>query len=111
MDLQETVESLRKVIEGALAPSIRDMQMRLDGLQKDVQELHGEIRDTNAKMERLEIRMDNGMADLRGEIRGLNGRFDTLITAILNMRQPSYPDSVLSRLEHLEKAFQESKAR
>lgn len=122
MDLQETIESLRKLIEGAIAPSIREVQVRLNGLDKDVQDLRGEVRETNARIERLEIRMDNGMADLRGEvrevnarletgmadlrgeIRGVNGRLDTLITAMLSSRQPAYPDAVLSRLDQLEKA-------
>lgn len=107
MDIQEAIESLRKLIEGAIAPSIRDVQVRLDSLDKNMQEIREEIRDGNARHERLEMRMDNGLSDLRGEIRGLNTRFDTLMTAILGMRQPVYPDSMLSRLEQLEKSVQE----
>ncbi|WP_414039285.1 hypothetical protein ACJU26_08640 [Acidithiobacillus sp. M4-SHS-6] len=110
MDVQETIEGLRRLIEGAIAPSIRDIQGRLDSLDKNGQEIREEIRDGNARHERLETRMDARMDRLDAKMDGLaermDSRLDTLTSAILSMRQPTYPDAVLTRLEKLEREIE-----
>ncbi len=90
MDIQEAMESLQKQVEGAIAPSIRDIQVRLDRLGHDMQNIRENtqgiregIREGNTRYERLEMLMNNGLADLRGEIRDLHTRFDALMTACL----------------------------
>ena len=37
MDIQETIDSIRAVLEGVIAPSIKDLRTRLDTIEKDVQ--------------------------------------------------------------------------
>lgn len=132
MDIQETIEGLRKLIEGAIAPSIRDIQGRLDSLEKNGQEIREEIRVGNARHEHLEMRMDARMDRLDAKMDALaermdakmdthaermdtkmdaladrmDSRLDTLTAAILSMRQPTYPDAVLTRLEKLEREIE-----
>lgn len=110
MDIQETIESLRKLIEGAIAPSIRDIQVRLDAVEKELRENRQSIDRLDTRVDHLAERMDAGFSRIDARIdtmgSGINGRLDTITSAILAMRQPTYPDAVLSRLEKLEREIE-----
>ena len=81
MNVQETVDSLRKVLE------------------RDLQENGQSIDRLDARVDRLTGRMEEGFSRM-------DTRLDALTSAILNMRQPTYPDAVLTRLEKLEREIE-----
>lgn len=100
MNIQENVDSLRKVLESVIAPGIESLRLRLDG----------RVDHFSIRVDHLAERMDDGFARLDARIdalgSGINARLDTLTSAILNMRQPTYPDAVLTRLENLEREIE-----
>ena len=53
----------------------------------------------NARVDHLTERMEEGFSRM-------DTRLDALTSAILNMRQPTYPDAVLTRLEKLEREIE-----
>ncbi len=117
MDIQETIDSLRKVLESVIAPGVESLRLRLDALEKDIREngqsinrLDGRVDHLSIRVDHLAGRMDDGFARLDARIdalgSGINARLDTLTSAILNMRQPTYPDAVLTRLETLEREIE-----
>ena len=117
MDIQETIDSLRKVLESVIAPGVESLRLRLDALEKDVQEnsqgiarLDGRVDHLSIRVDHLAERMEDGFARLDARIdalgSGINARLDALTSAILNMRQPTYPDAVLTRLEKLEREIE-----
>ena len=38
MDIQETIDSLRRVLESVIAPGVESLRLRLDALERDLQE-------------------------------------------------------------------------
>ncbi|MBU2774868.1 hypothetical protein HMI48_13660 [Acidithiobacillus ferrooxidans] len=102
MDIQETIDSIRAVLEGVIAPSIKDLRTRLDTIEKDVQ-------NNGRHLERLSERMEEGFA--RSDIRmdrlteRMDTRLDALMTVITNTR--TYPDALAARLDRLEREIQE----
>lgn len=139
MDIQETLESLRKALENVVAPSVESLRLRLDAVEKELHENGQSIDRLDARVDRLTGRMEEGFARLDARIDTLgtsinarvdhltermedgfqrmdskmdslaermDTRLDTLTSAILAMRQPTYPDAVLSRLEKLEREIE-----
>ncbi len=117
MDIQETIDSLRKVLESVIAPGVESLRLRLDALEKDLREngqgidrLDGRVDHLSIRVDHLAERMDDGFARLDARIdalgSGINARLDALTSAMLNMRQPTYPDAVLTRLEKLEREIE-----
>ncbi len=111
---------MRKLLEGVIAPSIGELRARLDALDKDVQELGGRVDRLDGRVDRLTGTMEDGFARLNGRLDGLNARLDALgnginacldalTSAMLNSRQATYPDSIRTRLEALEREIQESR--
>ncbi len=111
MDIQETIDSLRKMLEGVIAPGVEALRLRLDAMEKEVQENGRHIERLDGRIDRLTERVEEGFSRLDGRIdvmsNGLNARLDALTSAILNAKQPTYPDSILTRLEKLERDLQE----
>ena len=124
MDIQETIDSLRKVLESVIAPGIESLRLRLDALEKDLREngqgldrLDGRMDHLALRVDHLAERMEDGFARVDARMDRLDGkmdnfaermdtRLDALTSAILNMRQPTYPDAVLTRLEKLEREIE-----
>ncbi|MBU2762245.1 apolipoprotein A1/A4/E family protein [Acidithiobacillus caldus] len=117
MDIQETIDSLRKVLESVIAPGVESLRLRLDALEKDLREngqgldrLDGRVDHLAIRIDHLAERMEDGFARLDARIdtlgSGINARLDVLTSAILNMRQPTFPDAVLTRLERLEREIE-----
>ncbi|OCX69896.1 hypothetical protein [Acidithiobacillus thiooxidans] len=135
MDIQETIDSLRKVLESVIAPGVESLRLRLDAVEKDLQEngqrldrLDGRMDQLSGRMDYLAERVNEGFSRVDGRIdtlgSGVNARvdhlaermedgfsrmdtrLDALTSAILTMRQPTYPDMVLTRLEKLEQEVQ-----
>ena len=117
MDINETIDSLRKMLESVIAPGVESLRLRLDSLEKDLQEngqrierMDGRIDHLALRVDHLAERMEDGFARLDARIdtlgSGINARLDALTSAILNMRQPTYPDAVLTRLEKLEREIE-----
>ena len=105
MDIQETIDSLRKVLERVIAPGVESLRLRLDALEKDIREngqsigrLDGRVDHLSIRMDHMAERMDDGFARLDARIdtlgSGINARLDVLTSAILNMRQLTYFDTV-----------------
>jgi hypothetical protein len=65
----------------------------------------------SGRIDFLAERMDEGFARVDARIdalgSGINSRLDALTAAMLNIRQPTYPDLVLTCLEKLEREVQE----
>ena len=139
MDIQETLDSLRKVLESVVAPGVESLRLRLDAVEKELHENRQSIDRLDARADRLTGRMEEGFARLDTRIDTLgtsinarvdhlterledgfkrmdskmdsltermDTRLDALTSAILAMRQPTYPDAVLSRLEKLEREIE-----
>ncbi|MEB8474733.1 hypothetical protein [Acidithiobacillus ferriphilus] len=128
MNVQETVDSLRKVLESVIAPGVESLRLRLDALERDLQENGQSIDRLDARVDRLTGRMEEGFSRMDARIDTLSSsinarvdhltermeegfsrmdtRLDALTSAILNMRQPTYPDAVLTRLEKLEREIE-----
>lgn len=128
MDIQETIDSLRRVLESVIAPVVESLRLRLDALEKDLRENGQGIDRLDARVDRLTGRMEEGFSRLDARIDTLgtsinarvdhltermeegfsrmDARLDALTSAILNMRQPTYPDAVLTRLEKLEREIE-----
>ena len=43
MDMQETIDSLRTVLESVIAPSVKELRTRLDGVEKGIERLDGRV--------------------------------------------------------------------
>ncbi|WP_414041232.1 hypothetical protein ACJU26_03910 [Acidithiobacillus sp. M4-SHS-6] len=124
MDIQETIDSLRKVLESVIAPGVESLRLRLDAVEKDLQEHRQSIDRLDARVDRLTERMEEGFSRLDARMdrmdakidnlaermdalaERMDSRFDALTSAILSMRQPTYPDAVLTRLEKLEREIE-----
>lgn len=128
MDIQEAIDSLRKVLESVIAPGVESLRLRLDALEKEVRENGQGIDRLDARVDRLTGRMEEGFSRLDARIDTLgtsinarvdhltermedgfsrmDARLDALTSAILNMRQSTYPDAVLTRLEKLEREIE-----
>ncbi|WP_319653774.1 hypothetical protein [Acidithiobacillus ferridurans] len=117
MDIQETIDSLRKVLESVIAPGVESLRLRLDALEKDLRENGQSIDRLDARVDHLSVRIDrlaehmnDGFSRVDARIdalgSGINARLDALTSAILSMRQPTYPDAVLTRLENLEREIE-----
>lgn len=52
MDINETIDSLRKMLEGVIAPGVESLRLRLDALEKDLQE-------NGQRIERMDGRIDH----------------------------------------------------
>ncbi|MGK9453032.1 hypothetical protein ACSSZE_17525 [Acidithiobacillus caldus] len=129
MDIQETIDSLRRVLESVIAPGVESLRLRLDALERDLQEngqsigrLDGRVDQLTGRMEagfsRLDVRIDTLNTSLNARVDHLtermeegfsrmDARLDALASAILSLRQPTYPDAVLTRLEKLEREIAE----
>lgn len=114
MDIQETIDSLRKVLESVIAPGVESLRLRLDVVEKDLQENRQSIDRLDARVDRLTERMETGFSRLDARVDHLgermeegfsrmDARLDALTSAILSIRQPTYPDAVLTRLDKLER--------
>ena len=128
MDINETIDSLRKLLESVIAPGVESLRLRLDALEKDLQENGQSIDRLDARVDRLTGRMEEGFSRLDTRIDTLgtsinarvdhltermeegfsrmDTRLDALTSAILSIRQPTYPDAVLTRLEKLEREIE-----
>ncbi|MBU2767361.1 hypothetical protein HAP94_14565 [Acidithiobacillus ferrivorans] len=135
MNVQETIDSLRKVLEGVIAPGVESLRLRLDVLEKDMRENGQGIDRLDARVDHLSVRIDRlaehmndgfSRVDTRIDTLGtsinaridrlaerteegfsrMDIRLDALTSAILSMRQPTYPDAVLTRLEKLEREIE-----
>ena len=134
MDIQETIDSLRRVLEGVVAPGVEELRSRLDRVEKEIVHVHGDVRHLESRMEdgaaRADVRMDamsSRMEDgfARADVRmdamssrmedgftrmdvrmdALNTRMDALMAAIMSTR--TYPDLLVTRLDRLEREIQE----
>ena len=109
MDMQETIDSLRTVLESVIAPSVKELRTRLDGVEKGIERLDGRVDHLTERMEDGFARMDARMDRLDGKMDNLAERMDTrldaLMTAITSTR--IYPDTLSARLERLEREVQE----
>lgn len=132
MDIQEAIDSLRKVLESVIAPGVESLRLRLETLDKDQQETRQDISRLDARVDRLTERTEEGFSRLDARIDAMgaslnarvdhlgermeegfsrmdakmDSRFDALTSAILSLRQPTYPDAVLTRLEKLEREIE-----
>ncbi|MEL5849147.1 MAG: hypothetical protein U7M05_07240 [Candidatus Igneacidithiobacillus chanchocoensis] len=132
MDIQETIDSVRKVLEGVIAPGVESLRSRLDSLEKEVREsgqgvyrLDGRVDHLAARVDSLAERMNDGFARLDARVDALgtghnarvdhlaermedgfsrlDARLDTLTAAILAARRPTATDPVLTRVKKLER--------
>ncbi|OFA15502.1 hypothetical protein A4U49_12595 [Acidithiobacillus ferrivorans] len=132
--MQETIDSLRTVLESVIAPGVKDLRTRLDGVEKSVDRLDGRMEHlaermeegfirSDARMDRLAERMEEGFA--RADVRldsvnarmeegfaridvrmdAFNARMDALMTVIISTR--SHPEATSARLDRLEREVQE----
>ncbi|WP_226823494.1 hypothetical protein [Acidithiobacillus caldus] len=60
MDVQETIDSLRGVLESVIAPGVESLGLRLDALERDLQENGQGIDRLDARIDRLTGRMEEG---------------------------------------------------
>ena len=113
MDMQETIDSLRTVLESVIAPSVKELRTRLDGVEKGIERLDGRVDHLTERMEegfaRMDARIDNLAERMDGKMDKLAERMDTrldaLMTAITSTR--TYPDALSARLDRLEREVQE----
>lgn len=93
MDIQETIDSLRKVLESVIAPGVESLRLRLETLEKEVQENSHGLDRIEGRVDhgfaRLDSRMDDGFSRLDARIDSLGARLDALTSAILSFRQPT----------------------
>ena len=93
MDIQETIDSRRKVLESVIAPGVESLRLRLDALEKDVREngqgidrLDGRVDHLSLRVDHLAERRDDGFARLDARMdtlgSGIHTRLDTLTSAI-----------------------------
>ncbi|WP_226834570.1 hypothetical protein [Acidithiobacillus ferriphilus] len=75
MNVQETVDSLRKVLESVIAPGVESLRLRLDALERDLQENGQSIDRLDARVDRLTGRMEEGFSRM-------DARIDTLSSSI-----------------------------
>ena len=116
MDIQETIDSLRRVLEGVVAPGVEELRSRLDRVEKEIVHVHGDVRHLESRMEdgaaRADVRMDamssrmeDGFTRMDVRMDALNTRMDALMAAIMSTR--TYPDLLVTRLDRLEREIQE----
>ncbi|MEY2335827.1 hypothetical protein GL267_000785 [Acidithiobacillus ferrianus] len=68
MDIQETIDSLRKMLEGVIAPGVEALRLRLDAMEKEVQENGRHIERLDSRIDRLIERVEEGFSRLDGRI-------------------------------------------
>jgi len=116
MDMQETIDSLRTVLESVIAPGVKELRTRLDGVEKSMERLDGRVEhltermedgfaQMDARMDRLDGKMDNLAERMDMRMDAFNARMDSLMTAIMSTR--NIPDAVNTRLDRLEREVQE----
>ena len=112
MDMQETIDSLRTVLESVIAPGVKDLRTRLDGVEKSVQEVGQRVDRLDSRVDHLTERMEKGFTRMedgfdRTDARmvAFNARMDSLMTAIMVTR--NIPDTITTRLDRLEREVQE----
>ncbi|MBU2765615.1 hypothetical protein HAP94_05245 [Acidithiobacillus ferrivorans] len=116
MDMQETIDSLRTVLESVIAPGVKDLRTRLDGVEKSVDRLDGRMEHLAERMEegfaRADVRLDSvnarmeeGFARIDVRMDAFNARMDALMTVIISTR--SHPEATSARLDRLEREVQE----
>ncbi len=64
MDVQETIDSLRRVLESVIAPGVESLRLRLDALERDLQGNGQGIDRLDARIDRLTGRMEEGFSRL-----------------------------------------------
>jgi predicted nuclease with TOPRIM domain len=62
MDIQETIDSLRKLLEGVIAPGVEFLRLRLDALEKDLRETGQSFDRLDKRVDHLAERMEDGFA-------------------------------------------------
>jgi outer membrane murein-binding lipoprotein Lpp len=118
MDMQETIDSLRTVLESVIAPGVKDLRTRLDGVEKSVDRLDGRVEHLAERMEegfaRADTRIDNvnarmeeGFARMDMRMDAFNARMDSLMTAIISTRSHPEAEASNARLDRLEREVQE----
>ena len=134
MDMQETIDSLRTVLESVIAPSVKELRTRLDGVEKGIERLDGRVDHLtermeegfarsdarmdrltermeegfarmDARMERMDSKMDNLAERMDARMDAFNSRMDALMTAIMSTW--NIPDAIHTRLDRLEREVQE----
>ena len=105
MDMQETIDSLRTVLESVIAPSVKELRTRLDGVEKGIERLDGRVDHLTERMEKGFARMEDGFARTDARMDAFNARMDSLMTAIMSTR--NIPDAINTRLDRLEREVQE----
>ncbi len=116
MDMQETIDSLRTVLESVIAPSVKELRTRLDAVEKGMERLDGRVDHLtdrmedgfarmDARMERMNGKMDNLAERMDMRMDAFNARMDSLMTAIMSTR--NIPDTVNTCLDRLEREVQE----
>ncbi|WP_226842644.1 hypothetical protein [Acidithiobacillus thiooxidans] len=115
MDIQETIDSLRKLLEGVIAPGVESLRLRLDALEKDLRETGQSIDRLDKRVDHLAERMEDGFARMDARMDRLDSkmdnlaermdaRLDALMAVITSTR--IYPDTLSARLDHLEREVQ-----
>ncbi|MCL4526315.1 MAG: hypothetical protein M1492_07450 [Gammaproteobacteria bacterium] len=87
MDMQETIDSLRTVLESVIAPSVMELRTRLDGVEKGIERLDGRVDHLTERMEDGFARMDARMDRLGGKMDNLAERMDTRLVALTNWQR------------------------
>jgi len=89
MDIQETIDSLRKMLESVIAHGVESLRLRLEALEKD-------LRETGQSIDRLDKRVDH-LAER------MDARLDALMSVITSTR---FYGTLSARLDHLEREVQ-----
>jgi len=111
MDIQETIDSLRKLLEGVIVPGVESLRLRLDALEKDLRETGQSIDRLDKRVDHLAERMEDGFArmdrldsKMDNLAERMDARLDALMAVITSTR--IYPDTLSARLDHLEREVQ-----
>ena len=103
MDIQETIDSVRKVLEGVIAPGVESLRLRLDALEQEERESGQGIHRLDGRADHLAARVDYLAERMNDGFARLDARLDTLTAAILAARRPTATDPVLTRVKKLER--------
>ena len=76
MDMQETIDSLRTVLESVIAPGVKELRTRLDGVEKSVQEVGQRVDRLDGRVEHLTERMEEGFARADARIDSVSTRME-----------------------------------
>jgi len=98
MDMQETIDSLRTVLEIVIAPGVKDLRTRLDGVEKSVDRLDGRVEHLAERMEEGFIRSDARMDRLAERMESGFARMDARLDEGF-ARADSRTDNVSTRME------------